>query len=209
MKKDSFDVSKYPKVYQEVLAKELAFASKFVSGSDSVLDIGCGNGRIVEKVAPSVGKYIGVDIDRGYISEAMEKFKSIKNAKFMVVDCVDLDKVFEKGEFQKAVALWNTMACVKDDKKCLQQIASVISEGLFFTVNMKGTLAIREKYYKDMGIIYSVDRKSESISSELWNQTRAYSMSEIKDLIKASGLKLQKIDKIRNVLYAVYLNKRA
>ena len=207
MNKDKLDVAKYPKAYQKLLNREIELASKFISGSSSVLDIGCGNGRLTEKLAPLVDEYVGIDINKKYLDAAKRKSRKLTNVKFIHVNAEKLIGTFEEDRFQKSIALWNTMACVSNDQKCIKQIASVVRDGFFFTVNKKGTLKLREKYYKTLGIKYRIDKETETIFSSQWGATRAYSKNEIEKMAKNSGFKISKIQPIFNIMYAVYLEK--
>ena len=207
MNKDKLDVAKYPKAYQKLLNREIELASKFISGSSSVLDIGCGNGRVTKKLAPLVDEYVGIDINKKYLDVAKRKSRKFTGVKFKHVNAKKLTGTFEEDQFQKAIALWNTMACVSNDQKCIKQIASVVSDGFFFTVNKKGTLKLREKYYKTLGIKYKIDKETETIFSSQWGATRSYSIDEIEKMVKNSGFKISKIKPIFNIMYAVYLKK--
>jgi len=77
MVKDELDASKYPEGYKKFIEKEKEIAINFVRDSDSVLDIGCGNGRLIPIIAPLVTRYVGIDIDDEYIKTATNFQKDI------------------------------------------------------------------------------------------------------------------------------------
>jgi SAM-dependent methyltransferase len=56
---------------------------------DQVLDIGCGNGRVAEQLAPFLsgdGGYVGFDISRGAIADCRKRFASRPNMRFEHID---------------------------------------------------------------------------------------------------------------------------
>ncbi len=60
-----------------------------LTGSDSVLDIGCGNGRVAAQLAPllqETGSYVGFDISRGAIYRAGRRFSDQAHMRFVHLD---------------------------------------------------------------------------------------------------------------------------
>ena len=185
------------------LATIRKLVEKFYEPGQSIADAGCGNCMWNFNKLP----VIGIDINKKYLDAAKRKSRKLTNVKFIHVNAEKLIGTFEEDRFQKSIALWNTMACVSNDQKCIKQIASVVRDGFFFTVNKKGTLKLREKYYKTLGIKYRIDKETETIFSSQWGATRAYSRYEIEKMVKNSGFKISKIQLIFNIIYAVYLEK--
>ena len=54
--------------------------------SHTVLDIGCGIGRMDEHVAPSFKSLVGVDVSGEMVAQATERLKHLKNVRFVEVD---------------------------------------------------------------------------------------------------------------------------
>jgi SAM-dependent methyltransferase len=57
--------------------------------TDTVLDIGCGNGRVAEQLAPflaDAGHYVGFDISKGGIAACRRRFASRDNMRFEHLD---------------------------------------------------------------------------------------------------------------------------
>ena len=82
----------------ERLLKYMAIDSTF-----TVADFACGNGMLMEYIAPKVKSYIGIDFSEPFIKEANEKKKllSIKNADFVCSDinefCLHHQNTFDVG----------------------------------------------------------------------------------------------------------------
>lgn len=59
---------------------------KYVKAGDSILDLGCGNGRLAELFVDKDISYLGLDQSEELIKIAREKFKDYKNIKFEMGD---------------------------------------------------------------------------------------------------------------------------
>lgn len=74
-----------------------------VENTFRVADFGCGNGMLMELIAPKVKSYTGIDFSESFIEAANEKKKqlSIKNAHFVCADinefCQNHLKAFDAG----------------------------------------------------------------------------------------------------------------
>jgi len=73
------------------------------SGNDlKIIDLGCGNGRVVELLNHPTNKlnnfnYIGYDINTFCLDKAREKYKNYKNIKFIELD-IEYEKLVEKAD---------------------------------------------------------------------------------------------------------------
>ncbi|MCX7708807.1 MAG: methyltransferase domain-containing protein [Clostridia bacterium] len=70
--------------YSKLLLKEIG------SGSESVLDIGCGTGEFTQKVANLAKNVIGIDIAPQMIKEAQKRYPA-KNISYILQDFDDMD----------------------------------------------------------------------------------------------------------------------
>ncbi|OWK27269.1 MAG: hypothetical protein US76_01030 [Parcubacteria group bacterium GW2011_GWA2_38_13b] len=64
---------------------ELSFLKEYVENGDKILDLGCGNGRLIELFKDMDVEYVGVDSSEKLIEEAKNKF-SIFNFQFLLND---------------------------------------------------------------------------------------------------------------------------
>ncbi|OJD13047.1 hypothetical protein AJ78_06439 [Emergomyces pasteurianus Ep9510] len=73
--------------------------------TDSVLDVGCGDGKFTGSFIPHVGSVLGIDASPSMISSAMQDYGSAR-ANFRVVDCRHLDKHLEivNGTWDKVIS---------------------------------------------------------------------------------------------------------
>lgn len=88
---------------RERLWPELKIFKKYVKDNDSVLDLGCGNGRILKLFEEINIKYLGVDNNAELINDAREKYP---DKKFVHADILDF-KIKEKFDVIFMVAVLN------------------------------------------------------------------------------------------------------
>lgn len=120
---------------QQEWAQEL-IAKLSLQGSEYLLDIGCGDGKITAQIARILpkGKVVGIDQSESMIRHASEQFapKDYPNLFFMRMDATDIrvDKKFD-GAFSNAVLHWipdqpavlrGVHACLRPGGKILFQM---------------------------------------------------------------------------------------
>jgi trans-aconitate 2-methyltransferase len=89
-----------PADYEKSSSSQFLWAMQLISGLDlrgdeSVLDIGCGDGRVTAEIAKRVpkGRVLGIDLSRDMIEYSMKKYPIIShpNLKFLQKDASELD----------------------------------------------------------------------------------------------------------------------
>ena len=109
-----FNVDKFPSDYQKYLQREEELLIKFLNPNDNILDIGCGIGRLIPKIAPLVSSYVGIDKNRLYIKEAKNIASKYKNTKVLVLDAINLSSKFAQDTFDKSISTFNTINTIED-----------------------------------------------------------------------------------------------
>jgi SAM-dependent methyltransferase len=99
------------------------FASKFLSPTDKVLDLGCGRGVGSAMLAKNAGEVRGADYDPEAAAEARARNKGIANLGFDVENAMALD--YPDGSFD-AVVSSHLMEHVTDDALMLQNVHRVL-----------------------------------------------------------------------------------
>jgi trans-aconitate 2-methyltransferase len=151
---------------QETWAKEL-LQKLHLCGSESVLDLGCGTGRITALLAERLksGHVVGIDASSDMITFAQRTYTQYANLQFFHMDAcaLDLAQSFD-GVFSNAVMHW-----IKDHLQVLQRIRAHLKPGGRILFQMGGrnnvyrvqqtidaiiTLPEWEDYFEDFEIPY-------------------------------------------------------
>ena len=114
----SFDVTRKKYSWPEIDE----FSGK-ISASDSVIDIGCGNGRLFSRLPKGV-KYLGVDASHSLIEAAKQNFS---NAEFKVGDGANMPDVASNlFDWAISLAVWHHFAGSDNQIKFLNEVARVV-----------------------------------------------------------------------------------
>jgi ubiquinone/menaquinone biosynthesis C-methylase UbiE len=113
------------------------FFSNYVKDGDKILDIGCGNGRLVEVLKNKKIKYVGIDIAKKLIELAEKRFQEIgfKDYKLLIANALNLP--FENSEFDKVfmIAVLPHLPSKEIQMKALKEVYRVLKfDGYFFLV---------------------------------------------------------------------------
>jgi trans-aconitate 2-methyltransferase len=138
-KKYRWDAAEYTQhsSNQQQWAREL-LAKLQLEGHESVLDIGCGEGKVTAEIAEGVpkGRVVGIDSSEEMISAARSLFPSQKypNLTFLCKNALDLnfENQFEVV-FSNAALHW-----IKDHKKVLQGISRALKPSGKLLLQMGG-----------------------------------------------------------------------
>jgi len=113
---------------QEAMAEEV-LSLLSLKGSEQVLDIGCGDGRITAQIAMRIptGSVLGVDASRDMIAFASRHFESAQhpNLRFEVANARDLPF---RGQFDLVVS-FNALHWIPDQDLALQSIRTAMKDG--------------------------------------------------------------------------------
>ena len=179
-----FDGKKYGKAsdHQKEWGTRL-IAELNLKGSESVLDLGCGDGSITAKIAALLpeGEVLGIDASEGMINAALPKER--RNLTFRRIDINDLD--FDEQfdvVFSNATLHW-----VKDHKRLLRNVRRSLRPGGLLRFNFAGE--------GNCSNFFAVIQEAMA-RQEFWSFFAGYEwpwymppLNEYLDLAKNSGLK--------------------
>ncbi|MBS3079176.1 class I SAM-dependent methyltransferase [Candidatus Pacearchaeota archaeon] len=193
---EALQLDKFPQEYLEYFNKEGELVRKSIHGK--VLDIGCGNARLLPFIHDKCSSYIGLDNDKEAIINNNLLKKKFSNVDFIQGDARDLKKLFSKEKFDVSVCLWNTLHILGDETLMLKNISEVTNDKIIITLVAKNSqsLKARAKYYDLFKIPYTIDNNSQIIYSKIWGESRAYSGDYFKILSEKSGIPLIESGKI-------------
>ncbi len=110
------------------LQAEIDFVLKFISPSDRVLELGCGYGRVIRRVAPFALKVIGIDTSSESITLGREYLSSHANVELIEMNALDLH--FNDQSFDVVIAIQNAISAFKvDEHKLIQEATRVTRKG--------------------------------------------------------------------------------
>lgn len=139
-----------------------------------VLDVGCGDGALTEKLARLGADAVGVDVDPGMIAAA----KVRSGASYQIADAAALP--FADGAFDRVIAM--TVLCVCDEPdKMVKEMARVLRPG--------GRLVIGEL---GRWSLWALVRRARALFGDpLWRHARFFTKAELTALAADAGLEVQ------------------
>jgi 2-polyprenyl-6-hydroxyphenyl methylase/3-demethylubiquinone-9 3-methyltransferase len=87
-----------PPRVKQYLEAEIAFVLERISPSDLVLELGCGYGRVLEKLAGKAKLAVGIDTSEASLRVASKNFESVRNIRLLQMNAAMLafvDKAFD------------------------------------------------------------------------------------------------------------------
>lgn len=193
---------------------EIIDIAKKISSSDNVLDVGCGNGRLVEELDNNVN-YLGVDSSKDLIKIAQGKYKDLDNLKFKVLDLLDIDTLKEKYKHIFLVAVLQHIPSKSLRLESLRKIRGVLKEDGRLVVSV-WNLIDNKKYQKQIKkskylnflkgldprdlLFYWKNSQGEKISLRYYH---AFTEKELKGLFKKANLKIKSFQKTKDNFYII------
>lgn len=193
---EALKLSNFPQEYLEYFTNEEKLIRKFIYGK--VLDIGCGNARLLPVIYDKCDSYTGLDNDEEAIINDNLLKEKFSNARFIKGDAKNLKKLFPKDKFDVSVCLWNTLHILGDEALMLKNISNVTNNKIIITLVAKNSQSLnaRKKYYELFKIPNTIDYSSQVIYSKIWGESKAYSEDFFKELEKKTEIPLVESGKI-------------
>ncbi len=96
---------------QQFLEAEIDFVLSEINNNDTVLDLGCGYGRVAIRLVEKAHKVIGIDISEKNIELAKKIMPKNENCDFFIMDAINLK--FPNDHFDKVFCLQNGISAFK------------------------------------------------------------------------------------------------
>lgn len=156
-----FDVyeTKIPRVKQ-YLDAEISFVRDNLTGSERVLELGAGYGRIVKKLADNCRSIVGIDISNESVSLGKEYLKDTLNSEIITMDVNNL--TFEE-KFDVIICLQNGLSAMKiTSSDLIKKILDMVVDGgkVYFSTYSEKFWEYRLMWFKeqaDKGLLGELD----------------------------------------------------
>lgn len=140
-----------PARIQAALEVELDFLRRALEGTGRVLEIGCGDGRLLESLRDTGREWVGLDLMESYLRYARGQRQLAPGTGFVASRAGTLP--FADASFDAVVCAQNTFGLLGDEKRpALREAARVIRPGgcLLFVVYSEYSVVPRIEWYSEM-----------------------------------------------------------
>ncbi len=110
-----------PPRVQQYLRAEINFVTEYIRPGDNVIDLGCGYGRIIPRLAEKAKSVVGVDISASSLALGRRLLKGIANCRLQRMDATALD--FPDSSFEVVLCVQNGISAFKADPVLLMREA--------------------------------------------------------------------------------------
>jgi len=197
----SFDATRKKEIWPEIrkLASE-------VKDGDSVLDVGCGNGRLLEALGAKKINYLGIDNSAELIKLAKENYPS---RRFLVADILNLDESVKNNfDYVFCLAVLQHIPSRGLRLEAFRQMRSklsasgrlIISNWNLWNSPKHRPLLLKNFWFKILGkhklnyndLLFPWKNSSGEVVSERYYH--AFTKRELKKLVRLSGLRIIRFD---------------
>lgn len=137
-----------PESYKLWFEAEKEYLIKNITKNSKVLDIGCGNGRIIKIIASTTKNIVGIDNEIKAINDSKHNLKEYPQIKILLADSKKLP--FEDNSFDFIVCMASFVNFGKYKLKSLKEIRRVIKKEGYILIDVFSDDAFDEriKIYK-------------------------------------------------------------
>ena len=197
---------KSPELIQEFLDGEIEFINKHIKNNSSILEIGCGYGRLLQILAKNSKKVIGIDFSKNMVNLSKNNLGNHQN---VIIELMDANKLsFKDNSFDYVVCLDNSFGNMpKIEQEVINEMKRVCKIGgeiiiSVFSDNAKNT---QMENYQRIGLT-NIKDDGQAIQTTEGLYSRRFSDLELKELFNGASLKC-KIIKICPINYVAYATK--
>lgn len=189
--------TKYPRVKQ-YLKSEISFVRNHLQGTERILEIGAGYGRIMKELAPNCKTIIGIDISKDNAAFGNEYLSDVPNAQLLVMDAHDLDF---REPFDVILCLQNGLSAINAQpmafiKKCMD----------FLTTDGKVFVSSYSPKFWDHRVAWFREQSKKGLLGEIDMERTRDGEIICKDGFRSSALSPEEMDRIgKSTGYAYYV----
>lgn len=169
----NLSADKLKKVYEvapprtrQYLQAEIDFVLNNIKSSDSVLELGCGYGRVLKPLSKKAHKVIGIDSSQANIDSAREYLSEFNNIQLYTMNAAEL--AFKGKTFDKVICIQNGISAFHVDP------AELIRESL--RVTKKSGLILfssySEKFWEERLEWFKIQSEHHLLGEIDWGKTK-------------------------------------
>lgn len=171
--------------YEQLISGDRFIGDKFIGKDKTILEIGCGIGRMTEFFANDFGKVYGIDISGEMIAQGKKRLAGIDNIELLETDGLNLPVLDNSIDLIFSYIVFQHMPSYEIVEKNFKEANRVLKEDSLFKVQLRGVPAKKETWY------YGVD----------------YNMSSVKKLIEKTGFNLIHYEGVNTKYFWLWLKK--
>ena len=194
------------KLIQEFLDGEIEFITRYIRQNVSILEIGCGYGRLLKILADKSELLVGIDFSTRMVALSKQNLKEKKNVKIQLMEADYLK--FKNSSFDYVVCLDNSFGNMpKIELDVLKEMKRVCKNrgGIIISVFSENAREVQMENYKRVGL-KGVQDDGIAIHTEEGFYSRRFTKQALRSLFEEAGLSCE-IIKICPVNYIAYTTK--
>lgn len=182
---------------REYMQLEEELVLKAFKGVDRVLDVGCGEGRYLRKLAPIVGQITGIDFAQQLVELAKKTTTNFNNVEIIHGSAEHLTTLVQET-FTYALLAWNTIGNIpqKLHQAIFDNLAQVVDKKIFISTYQYGQEVMDERlrYYDKTGFKVESINGNQVILAGGLHCADAYPLSYFQDLLESRGFAMKIYD---------------
>ena len=181
-------VTNPPRLIQEFLDKEIEFISIHLKQNKTILEVGCGYGRLLNTLADKADKVIGIDFSEPLLRRAKEYLKNKVNAELKLMDAQKMS--FDDESFDYVLCLDATFGNMPNiEGRVLSEMKRLVrgkGEVIVSVFSEKAKDSQIENYQR-IGLTGLKD-DGNAVSSDEGFYSRRFTKEQLYDLFTSTGL---------------------
>jgi len=202
------DLVKDTPLVKDFKRRELEFLKEHIPKGASVIEAGCGEGRVLECVSEKASFLAGIDINSSLVEKARERFKENKNAEFF---CEGIIKThFADSTFDYGILSMNTLGNLGENKiAALIELERILKNDGKIIIVVYSEKAFEERIRHYTGLYKFEILNKEKGKVKLFCSfdgvnpiiTEQFSKKDLEELFSKSGFNEFKIEPLNEITY--------
>ena len=182
---------------REYLALETEFIVSQLKDSESILDVGCGEGRYLRILAPLVGRITGLDYSLQLIDQATESTQQFNNVQLILGSVENLEELVH-SKFQHGLLAWNTIGNIPQElhRPMMKYLKSTLKKSIFLSTYKCNEFVMGERlrYYEKIGFMVDSIEGDTVVMQQGRHVAKAFPIEYFSELLESSGFHMRHHD---------------